>query len=42
MAWLPTGIAKMTLAETAAAVANALILNTIGSSFFLSLKTETP
>jgi len=34
MAWLVTGIAKTTPAETAEAMANALMLNTIRSSFF--------
>jgi hypothetical protein len=35
VAWLVTGMAKPTPAVTAVAMANALMLNTIGSSFFL-------
>jgi hypothetical protein len=34
MAWLMTGMAKTTPAETAAAMANDLILNTMGSPFY--------
>jgi hypothetical protein len=45
VAWLATGIAKMTPAETAAAMANDLMLNTIRSSFLLksnyALMTDT-
>ena len=33
MAWLATGMAKTTPAETAVTTANALMLNTIGYSF---------
>jgi hypothetical protein len=35
MAWLVAGMAKTTPAETAVAMAHALMLNTIRSSFFL-------
>jgi hypothetical protein len=42
MAWLATGMAKMTPAETAVTTANALMLNTIRYSFYSIKETESP